>query len=110
MRPTRTLRILLAVALLAVWQGALLHPLQHVDAKGAFVHVAGKDGSRAPGDKGSSTPLCIAIAAVSACVSGGAPLALAAVHAPEAVAPRDAPSREAAPRLAYRSQGPPPLV
>ncbi len=100
----RGLRLLLTVALLAAWQSALLHPLKHVDRAGALVHVPGQDHG-----KGKSEPLCDAIAAVAACVSGSQPLALAAAVVSDPVA-ASAGENAAAPRLAYRSQAPPTLL
>jgi hypothetical protein len=51
-------RVVFAVALLAVWQAALLHPLQHVDEYGGFVHRAGADGRDARGENdGQNGPL-----------------------------------------------------
>jgi hypothetical protein len=46
----RLARGVFAVVLLAVWQAALLHPLQHVDEHGGFVHRAGADGRDARGE------------------------------------------------------------
>jgi len=109
MNMTRALRFLLALALLAVWQGALLHPLQHVDAKGAFVHVQGKNVPTVP-DKNAPNPLCDAIAAVSACVSGSATIAVDAVPGVESIHPRESVALFGAPLPAYRSQAPPSLL
>jgi hypothetical protein len=110
MTSPRALRILLALALLAVWQGALLHPLQHVDAKGAFVHVPGTHLPKSPGDKSSSNPSCDAIAAVTACVSSAVQPALAAVAGVETPLRRNAGALLRAPVPAYRSQAPPTLL
>lgn len=104
------LRLSLAALLLAVWQGALLHPLQHVDAKGAFVHVSGKHLPKVPGDRNAANPLCDAIAAVAACVSGSAQFATEAVAADESIFARPAVAPIAAPPPAYRSQAPPSLL
>jgi hypothetical protein len=61
---------LLICALLAAWQSALLHPLQHLDKQGQLVHL----GSAKPiGDKqGSSDPsqLCDALAGLSDSCAG----------------------------------------
>lgn len=100
------LRLSLAALLLAVWQGALLHPLQHVDAAGAFVHVPGKNLPHGGGDK-SANALCDAIAAVAACVAGTIPLTVPALAGISLVAPRQAAAPRAAPPPAYRSQAPP---
>jgi hypothetical protein len=54
----RLARVLLLVALLAGWQAALLHPLQHSDA-GGLVHLGGK-----PSDRSAA---CDALAALTAC-------------------------------------------
>ncbi len=109
MKLQRALRFLLALALLGVWQGALLHPLQHVDLKGAFVHVPGH-APKAPGDKNGSNPLCDAIAAVVACVSGASKLAVAVDPGVESIYPREAVALFGAPPPAYRSQAPPSLL
>jgi hypothetical protein len=110
MNLTRASRFLLALALLAVWQGALLHPLQHVDAKGAFVHVPGEHAPKLPGDKNTQNPLCDAIAAVAACVSGSAKIAVGAVPGVESIQPREIVALFGAPQPAYRSQAPPSLL
>jgi hypothetical protein len=60
----RLARIALALALLAGWQAALRHPIEHVDGLGAFVHVHG--GHSHDEDSGSE-PLCDALAALTAC-------------------------------------------
>jgi hypothetical protein len=110
MKLQRALRFLLALALLGVWQGALLHPLQHVDLKGAFVHVPGSHAPKAPGEKSGSNSLCDAIAAVAACVSGPAKLAVAIDPGVESIVPRESAALFGAPPPAYRSQGPPSLL
>lgn len=99
------LRVLLFVALLASWQAALQHPIEHVDAFGGFVHQHDGD-SQDP----NSGPLCDALAALTACAPHAIFPALAAEHprhpfqSPEARAPRVA---QAPPFL---SQGPPSSV
>ena len=110
MTSTRALRILLALALLAVWQGALLHPLQHVDAKGAFVHVPGSHLPKSPGDKSGSSPSCDAITAVTACISGTAQPIVAAIAGGDTSFRRHAVAPLLAPAPAYRSQAPPTLL
>ena len=107
---TRSLRILLALALLAAWQGALLHPIRHVDTKGAFVHVPGSHLPKSPGDKGGSNPTCDAIAAVTACVSGAPQVAVAGLAGVESPLWRNAVAPQRAQVLAYRSQAPPSLL
>ena len=104
------LRLSLAALLLAVWQGALLHPLQHVDAKGAFVHVSGKHVPPVPGDRNASKPLCDAIAAVVACVPGAAQAAAAPPAIADSISLRPALALLGAPPPAYRSQAPPALL
>jgi hypothetical protein len=106
----RSLRLVLVLALLGVWQGALVHPLLHVDAKNAFVHVPGSHAPKAPGDKNGSNPLCDAIAAVAACVSGSAKIAVGAVPGVEPIHPREGIALFGAPLSAYRSQAPPSLL
>ena len=110
MNLTRAVRILLALALLAVWQGALLHPLQHVDAKGVFVHVQGENVPKVPGEKKAPNPLCDAIAAVAACVSGSAAIAVGAAPGAESLRAREIVALFGAPPPAYRSQAPPSLL
>jgi hypothetical protein len=64
----RLTRVFLAVALLAAWQGALLHPIDHVDGHGGFVHLA--DGHSRDHDPGGSGSLCDALAALTVCAPG----------------------------------------
>jgi hypothetical protein len=110
MSPGRGLRVLLAVALLAAWQAALVHPLAHLDAQGGYVHVAGSHDSRTPGDKTGATALCDAIAALASCVGDGASLSIAAVTARSPVSEHPIGVARGAPLLAYRSQAPPALL
>jgi hypothetical protein len=99
----RLARIALALALLAGWQAALQHPIEHVDGHGAFVHVPG--GHSHEEDSGSG-PLCDALAALTACAAQpglgfeGSP---ADYQAPET--PVSAPRLAEAPP--FLSQGPP---
>jgi hypothetical protein len=59
-------RLLLAAALLAGWQAALQHPVQHVDSKGGLVHL----GDGHSGKKTShGSKLCDALAALTACAA-----------------------------------------
>ncbi len=110
MNLTRALRFLLALALLAVWQGALLHPLQHVDSKGAFVHVPGEFAPKVPGDRNAPNPLCDAIAAVAACVASAPQIAIAALTGVDSIHKRETVRLPGALHLAYRSQAPPSLL
>jgi len=66
------LAALLAVALLGGWRASLLHPLEHVDEHGHFVHLAGADGGDARGendhdDGNPSNRLGDSLAALAAC-------------------------------------------
>jgi hypothetical protein len=54
------------LALLAGWQSALLHPIGHVDERGAFVHP-NHDHSRSGKSSDPSAQLCDALAALTAC-------------------------------------------
>lgn len=108
MRPLRLsflphfMRLLLAAVLLAGWQAALQHPIEHVDELGEFVHLH----SGHSHDGSDAEPLCDALAALTACASEG--LVFSAAHSPEHQAPSHSPD---APRLAqappFLSQGPP---
>ena len=98
-------RLLLVVVLLAGWQSALVHPIEHVDELGALVHVGDRDG-----DHGSAKgELCDVLSALTACAS----IALAVfsfeeLRAPISVKPRFEPRRAQAPP--FLSQGPPALL
>jgi hypothetical protein len=62
-RPTELLaRLVVVAALLAGWQAALLHPLQHSDAHGGFLHLDGK-----PSGQPDKSGLCDVLAALTAC-------------------------------------------
>lgn len=98
----------LAAALAGAAQLAAVHPIEHVDEAGRFVHLAGGDRSHERDEGGTGLP-CDAIASVSACMDAGA-LALAAPAG--TAAPGRTPSaasRRGAPTAAYRSQAPPAL-
>lgn len=99
--------LLLVVCLLAAWQSALLHPLQHVDADGRLVHMG--DSPSKPDGRSSSDPsskLCNALAALTACV-GGAPIVVAAASPIDTpfFRPSGAPRGASAPP--FFAQGPP---
>jgi hypothetical protein len=64
-------RLLLATALLAGGHAALVHPLQHVDVRGGFVHAAGGHDPHEH-EGGEASVLCDAIAAMAAVVGGAA--------------------------------------
>lgn len=96
------LRLFLIVALLAGWQAALQHPVEHVDRAGGFVHGV-------PGDSPEKGPLCDTLAALTACASSAAtvvPVCVSLYAVPQfpAYEPRAA---EAPP---FFAQGPPSLV
>jgi hypothetical protein len=95
----RALRLVLAATLLAAWQGALVHPLEHADGHGGLVHL--------PGGDGDADAQCDAIAAVAACVDGRVPLAHPFPVAGDAVLSVPARAPRAVPPPAYRSQAPP---
>ena len=97
----RALRLFLAAALLAAWQGALLHPLEHFDQHGALVHLGGSEEKQ--------DAQCDALAAVASCV-GSSPLWLVfASPRGESHASSSKASLRGAPAPAYRSQAPPQL-
>lgn len=105
----RSLRVLLIVALLAAWQNALVHPLEHIDEHGGFVHLADGHGDHGDhGDHGNTgDPHCDAIAAVAVCIGGAQPI-LPATRVPQAsVQDFKSGAAQTAPLLAYRSQAPP---
>jgi hypothetical protein len=103
---SRLARIILAAALLAGWQGALLHPLQHFDKQGGFVHLA--DGHSGDQKTGKSA-LCDALAALTAC-AGYAPITAACIDCRHhSSSPYQAELR-AAQAPPFLSQGPPALL
>lgn len=100
-------RLLLVLALLAGWQAALVHPIEHVDEHGHLVHIGDEHHGDAPSNP--SAKLCDALSALTACATQeGLPLlALAAEQRPFSfVAAR---LRRADPPP-FLSQGPPPLL
>ena len=108
MNLARSLRIVLAVALLAAWQNALVHPVEHVDEHGGLVHLAGgHDGHGHEDEEGGPSALCDAIAAVAACVDGPAGIVFAVPQGVKAFFAWQAGELRHAPLLAYRSQAPP---
>jgi len=108
----RALRLLLAVALLAAWQGALLHPLEHADSHGNLVHAGGAHSHSADPQEGGSgaTAACDAIAALTACIPDAASPVLGGTRAHGRIAAlaQDAPA--GATRPPYQSQAPPALA
>ena len=103
---SRLARIVLAAALLAGWQGALLHPLQHFDSQGALVHLA--DG-HAGDQKSGKSELCDTLAALTACVADAAP-ALACIDCSETYRACDRSELLAAQAPPFLAQGPPALL
>jgi len=110
--PRTWLAGLLAVALLGAWQEALLHPLEHVDEHGHFVHLTAAPGSDARGENhhdGSdpSGKLGDSLAALAVCLPDAAP-PFGCSAQPEHSAPSPF---QGAPRAAeappFLSQGPP---
>ena len=102
----RLARGALAAVLLAAWQAALQHPIEHVGELGELVHVhSGK--SSEDGEQAAS--LCDLLAALTACT---APTLLLWVHSQSGYESPLYPS--SAPRLAeappFLSQGPPASV
>jgi len=110
-RLNRLLRLSLAALLLSAWQAALLHPIQHVDARGAFVHVPGGGASKAPGEKKApNPPPCDVLAAVAACVASTPQSAIAALTGVESIRAGESARVTRSRSLAYRSQAPPSLL
>lgn len=104
----RALGLFLAVALLAGWQAALVHPLQHADHSGRLVHLSGGSSHHEEHGNGA-TALCDAIAALAVCAHGSPePPVVAPAAAERALGFAAMPAR-CAPPLAYRSQAPPRL-
>jgi hypothetical protein len=99
-------RLLLSVALLAAWQGALVHPLVHVDEQGGFVHLADGHGHD---KKSNASELCDAIGALAAVVAS-APKAVAADVSSQVVLSGPAGAPRAAEAPPFLSQGPPQLL
>jgi hypothetical protein len=96
--PARLARVLLVISLLAGWQAALQHPIEHVDELGALVHV--------PGGHGEGSVRCDVLAALTVCAPDK--LAFANDDSADHVVPSyflDAP--RVAQALPFLSQGPP---
>jgi hypothetical protein len=101
----RLARLVLALALLAGWQLALVHPLKHLDSRGSYVHL-GDDHShdRKPG---STDGLCDIIAALAACAPESAPGLPPLCCGHGAPLSTDFTARLAAAAPPFLSQGPP---
>lgn len=96
-------RLLLAVALLAGWQAALQHPIEHVDELGELVHV-----HSGHSDEGSDAgPLCDLLTSLTACAPDAANVAVLAEGFEQRLQlePENAPRAAEAPP--FLSQGPP---
>ena len=106
----RLARLALAAVLLAAWQAALQHPIEHVDRLGEFVHVhSGHAHDDGHSDEPDARPLCDLLAALTACAAqAGIAFAgsLSEYKAPEY--PVSAPRLAEAPP--FLSQGPPASV
>ena len=108
MKLRRLLRLLLAAALLAAWQGALLHPIEHIDRAGQLVHVAGT--THDPNEDGGPSALCDAIAAVAGCVGEGPKQLIVPPAGGESVAIAAAGEPRGSPPRYYSSRAPPSLL
>jgi hypothetical protein len=98
-------RILLALVLLAGWQAALVHPLEHVDEHGHLVHAG--DGH---GDKSDpAAKLCDALSALTACAASDAAVAVVAFSQENGFTVVARVLRKADPPP-FLSQGPPALL
>lgn len=98
-------RLFLVIALLAGWQAALVHPIEHVDDGGALVHFGDSGGEHGT----AAGELCDLLASLSACAAWGGPtIAVAASIDSVSVAPRFEPRRAQAPP--FLAQGPPPFL
>jgi hypothetical protein len=96
-------RVLLVVALLAGWQAALEHPIEHVDEAGGFVHLH----SGHSHDQGSDGGLlCDALAALTACAAQ-AQVFPASENPIHRVASYPLDAQRPAPAPPFLSQGPP---
>jgi len=62
----RLARVALAALLLAAWQAALQHPIEHVDELGEFVHV---QSGHSHEDESHTGSLCDLLAALTACAA-----------------------------------------
>ena len=62
----RLARVALAALLLAAWQAALQHPIEHVDALGELVHLPGGHSHKNQSGAGS---LCDLLATLTACAA-----------------------------------------
>ena len=111
MKFRRSLQLLLAIALLVAWQGALLHPLEHVNAAGGYVHLAdGHEPKNSGSEKSGAAPPCDAVAAVAICIGTAQPVPIVSDSYPGLLPESSGSATRSAPGLAYRSQAPPSLL
>jgi hypothetical protein len=102
----RLARVALAVVLLAAWQAALQHPIEHVDELGELVHVHGGHSHEDERETGS---LCDLLAALTACAAqAGIAVAVSFTEYQAPEYPVSAPRVAEAPP--FLSQGPPASV
>jgi hypothetical protein len=101
----RLARLLLALALLAGWQAALVHPLKHLDAQGGYVHLGAADSK--DGKSGRADGLCDAIAALATCAASAGTKIAPPCCRDASPAARDGALRLAAASPPFLSQGPP---
>ena len=103
----RLARGLLVIALLAGWQAALQHPIEHVDELGEFVHLhSGHTYNDGHSDGSEAGSLCDTLAALTVCAPEA--LAFTGQHFSDYEQPSqslDAPRVAQAPP--FLSQGPP---
>lgn len=99
-------RLLLAVAMLAAWQAALQHPIEHVDELGELVHL--HDG-HSPDDSEAGA-LCDLLDSLTACAPDWVPEAVAARQFATARSSFAYGAARAADAPPFLSQGPPASV
>jgi hypothetical protein len=110
-KSARGLRLLLALALVVVCQGAVLHPIRHVNATGEYVHLADSHGQKNPGnEKNNSDLVCDALAAVALGIGSAPQASLVPDSRRELVRDFSSSGARNGLALAYRSQGPPTLL
>lgn len=101
-------RLLLILVLLAGWQAALVHPLEHTDDAGRLVH-AGDGPGRGDSSPDPSAKLCDALSALTACAAQ-ASLAPGVEPTGERFASYAAERLRRADPPPFLSQGPPALL
>ena len=96
----RLVRVLLVVALLAGWQAALVHPLEHFGASAGLVHLGDPD------KQPEKSVLCDVVAALAACAAS-AVLAFYFFGSPVSVSAGIGDSSHPAEPPPFFAQGPP---